>query len=165
MKKWSFGSLLLMTLTLLSIGNLLADETTNNTPPQSFELSQYKGKVVYLDFWASWCIPCRKSFPWMNQLRQKYSNDDLVIIAVNLDKKKSLATKFLTENPVTFDILYDPKGLLAKRFQIKGMPSSVIFDRNGKPIEAHTGFFVKKISEYEQVIENAINKRHLAENR
>lgn len=156
MKKLAIGRLLLLTLALLSIGTISADETTENTTPQTFKLSDYKGKVVYLDFWASWCVPCRKSFPWMNQLRQKYSEEDLVIVAVNLDKKESLANEFLAENPASFDILYDPKGLLAKRFQIKGMPSSVIFDRNGKPIKAHTGFFVKKISAYEQEIKNII---------
>lgn len=121
-------------------------------------LAEYKGKVVYLDFWASWCVPCRKSFPWMNTMQQQYSPDDLVIIAVNLDKKKELATSFLDENPANFKILYDPKGQLAKKFQIKGMPSSVIFDRNGKPVVAHTGFFIKKISDYEAEIQKEINK-------
>lgn len=159
MKKLFVGSLLLLSLTVLSIGNLSADQTAQKAPPQSFELSNYKGKVVYLDFWASWCVPCRKSFPWMNKLRQLYSNDDLVIIAVNLDKKRSLADEFLNENPASFNITYDPKGHIAKHYQIKGMPSSVIFDRSGKPIAAHTGFFVKKIKQYEQVIRNTIGQK------
>ena len=129
----------------------------NDASPSSFDIGHYKGKVVYLDFWASWCVPCRKSFPWMNQLREKYSADDLVIIAVNLDKKKVLANEFLKENPAAFNIIYDAKGIIAKKFQIKGMPSSVIFDRNGKPVIAHTGFFVKKINKYEQEIKNTVN--------
>lgn len=159
MNKFTIGSLLFLTLAILSIVDISAAEADKNAPPYSFDLSNYQGKVVYLDFWASWCIPCRKSFPWMNQLRQKYSKDDLVIIAVNLDKKKSLANEFLSENPASFSIIYDQKGLLAKQFQIKGMPSSVIFDRNGKPKKAHTGFFVKKINEYEQEIQNLVNNK------
>lgn len=124
-----------------------------------FDINEYQGKIVYLDFWASWCIPCRKSFPWMNKMHQQYSSDELVIIAVNLDKKKSLADDFLQENPAKFKVIYDPKGQLAKHFHIKGMPSSIIFDRNGKPVVAHTGFFVKKISQYEQEIQTRVNDK------
>jgi thiol-disulfide isomerase/thioredoxin len=120
------------------------------------DLSDYKGKVVYLDFWASWCIPCRKSFPWMNKQLKNFSSDDLVIIAVNLDKKRELAEQFLADNPAEFNIVYDPKGQLAKFLKIQGMPSSVIFDRQGNPITAHTGFFEKKIEQYESELSKAI---------
>jgi len=151
MKKIIFYSVLLTNLALHLASPAKSEEI------DSLNLDQYRGKVVYLDFWASWCVPCRKSFPWMNQLTEKYSNDDLVILAVNLDKKKKLAEVFLKENPANFNIIYDPKGKLAKRFKIKGMPSSVIFDGEGKPIAAHTGFFVKKIEQYEQEIISAID--------
>ena len=120
------------------------------------DLEQYKGKVVYLDFWASWCIPCRKSFPWLNKLNTKYSQDDLVIIAVNLDKKKSLATEFLKRYPANFQIIYDPKGTLAKKYKIKGMPSSVLFGKDGRPKFAHKGFFASKIESYEKEIDQLI---------
>jgi len=150
MKKVIIHSALLVILSLQLLNKAHSGEI------DSFDLNQYKGKVVYLDFWASWCVPCRKSFPWMNQLTEEYSTADLVIIAVNLDKKEELAEEFLKENPANFDIFYDPKGVLAKRFKIKGMPSSVIFDRAGKPVAAHTGFFVKKIQQYEHEIIDAI---------
>ena len=124
---------------------------------KKFDLKYYKNKVVYVDFWASWCVPCRKSFPWMNKIRQQYSDDQLVIIAVNLDKKRELADSFLKEYPATFDIYYDPKSLLAKKYQIKGMPSSIIFNKNGKPVFAHTGFFLDKIEQYEAEINKLIS--------
>jgi len=155
MKNFIVCSLLLFVFSNLLDKTALASDSSQSE--NILNLDQYKGKVVYLDFWASWCVPCRKSFPWMNQLQQKYSADELVIIAVNLDKKRILADKFLAENPAKFNVIYDPKGHLAKKFKIKGMPSSVIFDRNGKPIIAHTGFFIKKIDEYEQQIKNTIN--------
>ena len=157
MKKIVACCLLLCFLAFQSISFASSSEK----PPdisELFDIKQYKGKVVYLDFWASWCVPCRKSFPWMNQLQLPYPTEQLVVIAVNLDKKKSLATAFLKENPANFKIIYDSKGQLAKHFGIKGMPSSVIFDKTGKPLIAHTGFYTKKISQYEQEIKQTINQ-------
>jgi len=142
-----------LTLVLLSI--LFASNVTADTSPK-FNLEDYEGKVIYLDFWASWCIPCRKSFPWMNRIQQKYGTDKLVVIAVNLDKKRSLAENFLLEYPANFKILYDPAGKLAKYYQIKGMPSSIIFDQSGTPVAAHTGFFKDKVQLYEQEISKLI---------
>lgn len=147
MNKIAFRTLLTLALAFTSLNSFAGDHN------KLLDLSEYRGKVVYLDFWASWCVPCRKSFPWMNEQQSKYSKQDFVIIAVNLDKKKSLANTFLTDNPANFQVIYDPKGELAKHYQIKGMPSSILFDRNGKPVKAHTGFFVKKKAEYEQEIE------------
>jgi len=150
---------LILSISITLIVTLSTGVNASSEPSDTsqFDISQYRGKVVYLDFWASWCVPCRKSFPWLNQQQQKYSAEDFVIIAVNLDKKRSLAEVFMEENPASFKIIYDPKGKLAKKYQIKGMPSSVIFDRNGKAAFAHTGFFVKKKNEYEQEIQNLID--------
>ncbi len=122
---------------------------------ENFNIEQYRGKVVYLDFWASWCVPCRKSFPWMNQLHNKYSSDEFIIIAVNLDKQRNLADEFLNKNPAQFMVHYDPEGLLPKQYKIKGMPSSIIFNKHGKIISRHTGFFEQKIKKYEQAIKAA----------
>lgn len=131
------------------------------TEERSFDINNYQGKVVYLDFWASWCVPCRKSFPWMNKMRQKYSNEQLEIIAINLDKEHDLALEFLKNYPAEFTVMFDPKGELAKKYQIPGMPSSILFDQKGKAIEAHGGFFEEKINEYEHQIETAINQNKL----
>ncbi len=141
---------------LCFLANLTNLKATESEP--LFDISNYSGKVVYLDFWASWCVPCRKSFPWMNQLRQKYSKEELTIIAVNLDREHQLAIEFLKTYPADFEIIFDPKGELAKKYQIPGMPSSILFDQQGKIITAHSGFFQEKISEYELEIEQVINK-------
>lgn len=126
------------------------------TAEEIFDIDKYRGKVVYLDFWASWCGPCRRSFPWMNKLRDKYSEEELLIIAVNLDKKSELAKDFLKANPANFEIVYDPRSNLAKKFKIPGMPSSILFDRRGKVVTVHQGFFIKKIPQYEEEIEIAM---------
>ncbi|KGJ89210.1 TlpA disulfide reductase family protein [Thalassotalea sp. ND16A] len=115
-------------------------------------LDDNKGKVVYLDFWASWCIPCRKSFPWMNEMQAKYAEQGLKIITVNVDVEKFLADEFLQDNPANFTVIYDPNGAIAKEFKLKGMPSSYLFDKTGKPVSAHVGFFNNKKADYEAEI-------------
>ncbi|MFT6733804.1 MAG: thiol-disulfide isomerase/thioredoxin [Polaribacter sp.] len=137
----------------------LCIQPSSATEKPLLALNQYEGKVIYLDFWASWCIPCRKSFPWLNKMQSKYKSDNFVVIAVNLDKKQSLATDFLLKYPANFEIIYDPKGTLAKKYKIKGMPSSVLFGKDGKPKFAHKGFFPSKIESYENEIKQLIKKR------
>jgi len=103
-------------------------------------LADLKGKVVYVDFWASWCGPCKQSFPFMNDLQAKYGADGFEVLAVNLDAKREDADKFLTEVPAQFTLVFDAKGDSAKRFEVKGMPSSYLIGRDGKVVAAHKGF-------------------------
>ncbi len=112
--------------------------------------TQYKGKVVYIDFWASWCGPCRQSFPWMNAMHQQYAKDGLVVLAINVDQEPGKAAEFLKEVPAQFTIKYDPKGKLAEQFGVQTMPSSFILDRQGKPASKHMGFHEANVPEYEQ---------------
>jgi thiol-disulfide isomerase/thioredoxin len=115
-------------------------------------LSDLRGKVVYLDFWASWCVPCRRSFPWMNAMHRKYANQDLVIIAINLDQEPDLAQQFLSEQPAAFHIEYNSSGSLAEAYELRGMPSSYLIDKSGAIRIAHTGFFKAKQERYEAQI-------------
>lgn len=119
-------------------------------------LAEHAGEVIYLDFWASWCGPCRKSFPWLNKIEAKYKQQGFSVISVNLDANKALATKFLSEMPATFTVVYDPKGKIAKHFKIQGMPSSMLIGRDGKIKSRHTGFYTNKISLYQQEIEHLL---------
>ncbi|MDU0353486.1 TlpA disulfide reductase family protein [Paraglaciecola aquimarina] len=116
------------------------------------KLSGLKGQVVYLDFWASWCKPCRKSFPWMNNMQQQYAGQGLQIITVNLDQEANLAEQFLTQTPTNLPIVYDPQGKIAEAYQLLGMPSSYLIDRAGNIRVSHAGFFSKKQKQYEQEI-------------
>jgi len=113
----------------------------------------HKGKVIYLDFWASWCVPCRKSFPWMNSMQEMYKKDGFVVIAVNLDAEYESAQDFLKNNATTFEIIYDPTGETPKKYGVKGMPTSYLLGRDGKVKIAHTGFFTKKKTQYEKEIQ------------
>lgn len=148
----------IITLALLSISDANTNDHSNRNSgtPKEFNLSNYKGKIVYLDFWASWCIPCRKSFPWMNKIQEQYEDQEFKIVTINLDKEKDLALDFLKSYPANFEIFYDPKGIIAKKYAIKGMPSSILFDKKGKIVSVHTGFFSKKVTHYEQEIEQLV---------
>lgn len=125
-------------------------------PPSELNMSQYHGEVVLLDFWASWCGPCRRSFPWMNDMQTLYAERGLKVVAVNLDQDAGDAAKFLERYPANFTIWYDPKGALAKRYEVQAMPTSVLIDRQGKVISVHRGFRAKHIEAYEQAIQQAL---------
>ena len=122
------------------------------------DLEALRGKVVVVDFWASWCVPCRRSFPWMNQMQTKYADDGLVIIAVNVDSDPGEAAAFLRDYPAEFEIHYDPNGNVAQEFGVIAMPSSYLFDRDGVQVARHLGFKVKKQAEYEALLMETLGR-------
>ena len=123
---------------------------------KAVDLSAYKGKVVMVDFWASWCAPCRKSFPWLNQMQSSKASQGLVILGINVDEDSSDAQRFLEKYRADFKLIYDPKGEYASYYDIPGMPTSLIFDRNGKLVHQHSGFKLKNVDEYEREIDKVL---------
>jgi thiol-disulfide isomerase/thioredoxin len=115
-------------------------------------LSRYQGKVIYLDFWASWCGPCRASFPWMNQMASRYAADGLVVIAINLDKDRALAERFMAELKPRFTIAFDPTGEVAESYGVEVMPSAYLIDRDGFIRREHRGFQRARTSDTESEI-------------
>jgi thiol-disulfide isomerase/thioredoxin len=120
------------------------------------QLDAYKGKVVVVDFWASWCVPCRRSFPWMNAMQAKYGEQGLIIVGINLDKEADAAAMFLEEVPANFRIHYDPDAKIAQEFGVEAMPSSFVVGRDGDIVAKHLGFKVKRQDEYEAVLVDAL---------
>jgi cytochrome c biogenesis protein CcmG/thiol:disulfide interchange protein DsbE len=104
------------------------------------DLDSLRGRVVYLDFWASWCVPCRQSFPWMQAMKDAHEREGLTVVAVNLDRSHEDAERFLAKFKPDFDVRFDPQGSVAERFNIHGLPTSVIIDRHGVQRFMHTGF-------------------------
>ena len=129
-----------------------APEFTAQAGKGNIQLADYRGKVVYLDFWASWCGPCKLSFPWMNALQSKYGAQGLQVVAINLDTKQEDALEFLKTTPGNFHIAYDPKGVMPRQYEIKGMPSSILIDRDGKILAQHAGFNDASKAKIEQAI-------------
>lgn len=145
-KRW----LLLALLAVGAHGAPSLDHQVFNAQNQVIPLSEFKGKVVYVDFWASWCGPCRKSFPWMNAMQQKYGNQGLAVVAINLDTDKALADEFLKQVPAQFTVRFNPEGDVARSFDLMGMPSSFMFNRQGQLVNSHVGFYSDNEVEYEQ---------------
>jgi cytochrome c biogenesis protein CcmG, thiol:disulfide interchange protein DsbE len=124
----------------------------------ALDLAPYRGRVVVVDFWASWCKPCRQSIPWLNGLRDRYGPRGLVIIGVNVDAERADANRFLREVPIAFEVVYDPAGVIARKFDVQGMPSSFVFDRNGALVRTHLGFRENRRSEHEAEIEALLSR-------
>ena len=122
-------------------------------------LKKFDGKVVYLDFWASWCAPCKTSFPLLNKLHQKLKAQGFEVVAINLDEDKALAEKFLQEVPVDFTILRDAKGEWADQYVVDSMPTSFIIDKNGIVQKIHHGFVAEDIKEIETKITELLAKK------
>jgi len=122
-------------------------------------LSSFRGKVVYVDFWASWCKPCRKSFPFMNEMQKRYGKKGLKIIAINLDTEPSVASEFLKKNPANFTLAYDPKGKTPDLYKLKVMPTSFLIDRRGNLINIHKGFKEDQQAKLEKKLVKALNKK------
>ena len=140
----------------VELGQPASDFELLNLKQEGVKLSQYKGKVVYLDFWASWCVPCRETFPFMNQLKEKYGKDGLEVIAINIDTKRPDADKFLAQVPAEFTVLFDPKRVVAKIYALKGMPTTFLIDRAGNLVSTHLGFQKERAGELEAVIAKAM---------
>lgn len=115
-------------------------------------MQQLEGKVLLVDFWASWCTPCRKSFPWLNSMQQRHGATGLLVLAVNEDSERSDATQFLQQVPAEFAVLYDKAGALAQQYQLMGMPSSFLIDKKGQIRYRHIGFKQADIAGYETQI-------------
>jgi thiol-disulfide isomerase/thioredoxin len=125
-------------------------------PTPAFDPGEHAGKVIVLDFWASWCVPCRRSFPWLNTMHRKYADEGLLIVGVNLDMERAEAERFLSEFPADFRIVYDDGMALAQRFEVMAMPTSFVIGRDGGVIAEHLGFKVRQQEDYESVIRQAL---------
>ncbi|NTU52917.1 MAG: TlpA family protein disulfide reductase [Chlorobiaceae bacterium] len=120
------------------------------------KLSDKAGSLIYLDFWASWCGPCRQSFPWMNEMQAKYKAKGLQVVAVNLDARTDDAMKFLAQNHADFTVAFDSKGQTPRVFGVKGMPTSFLIDRNGMVLMQHVGFKHADSEDIEKQIQSAL---------
>ncbi|HEY2676935.1 MAG TPA: TlpA disulfide reductase family protein [Steroidobacteraceae bacterium] len=123
------------------------------------DLNSLRGRVVYLDFWASWCAPCRQAFPWMQRMQDRYAQQGLVIIAVDAERSRQDAERFLDNFHPTFDVRFDPKGELAERFNVQGMPTGLVIDRHGVVRFTHIGFRPVDRSMYEDQLRQLLNEK------
>ena len=121
-------------------------------------LHDYRKKVVYVDFWASWCAPCKQSFPWMTEMQERYKKQGFEIIAINLDDDRDSALQFLERVSPGFTIAYDPEGKTAESYGLTVMPSSYLIDRKGQLTAVHKGFKTTDKHEMEEKIKSLLGK-------
>jgi cytochrome c biogenesis protein CcmG/thiol:disulfide interchange protein DsbE len=122
-------------------------------------LAALRGQVVYVDFWASWCGPCRRSFPWMNALQQRFGARGLAIVAVNVDRRRSDAERFLRDLPAAFTVVFDPAGTTPAAYDVLGMPTSYLLDADGRIVEVEQGFHDERRAALEARIEALLRAR------
>jgi len=125
----------------------------------TISLLQLRGQVVYVDFWASWCAPCRRSFPWMNEMQQRYGGRGVTIVAINVDARRADADRFLWQYPATFAVVYDGTGATPGAYAVKAMPSSFIIDPQGRIAGVEHGFLEEHRGALEEKIRSLIVDR------
>ena len=165
MYKHPFLKIVLIFFNLYFIAIVSATETSKPMPACKVsplgenkieDLQQYKGQVVYVDFWASWCVPCAHSFPFLNELHQEFKDKGLQIIGINMDENVEDAKDFLAKTPAKFTIVSDASTQCAKDFDVKAMPSSYLIDRKGIVHHIHQGFRSEDIKELRALVEHLV---------
>ncbi len=125
---------------------------SNNTPHTLSKI----GKVVYVDFWASWCAPCAKSMPFLNELHEQFNSKGLEIVGIDVDDEKTDGLTFLEKVPVVFPTVTNPDGQCAAAFGVQTMPSSYLIDRKGKLRYIELGFFSENKNDIRQKVEKLL---------
>ena len=120
--------------------SMAPDFTLKTTSGENLKLSEYRGDVVLINFWASWCGPCRQEMPALSELHDKYQALGFTVLGVNVEEDPGKAVKLLEELPVSFPVLFDSESTVSRQYDVVAMPSTVLVDRNGKMRYLHKGY-------------------------
>jgi thiol-disulfide isomerase/thioredoxin len=121
-------------------------------------LADYRGRVVYLDFWSAWCAPCRHSMPQLDALRRAHSREDFEVIGVNVDSEAAAARRYLDRTPVSYPLARDPAGRIAAAFGVQALPALVVIDRDGVMRRTLVGAAVKAPGELRATLEQLLQE-------
>ena len=152
---------------LLLTGGVLAgvmntpapDFTLKSHSGQNLKLSEHRGEVVLINFWASWCGPCRQEMPLLSELHNKYKALGFTVLGVNVEQDSSEAKKLLKQMPVSFPVLFDNNSVVSKQYDVVAMPSTVLVDRNGKMRYLHKGYKPGEEEIYLEMVRSLIRER------
>jgi thiol-disulfide isomerase/thioredoxin len=159
------ASLMLLSLLLsaqamaLGVDNVVPNLSAPSSDGRTLSLAQLKGQIVYLDFWASWCAPCREAMPVMDALYQRYRDRGLVVLGVNVDTDRKSAQRMLDQVRPTFPIAFDPDGKWPQAFGLKDMPTSYLIDAKGVVRYVRKGYRARDAQELETAIKAALGEK------
>jgi thiol-disulfide isomerase/thioredoxin len=135
------------------------DVTVQRIDGTPVHLADFRGKVVLVDFWASWCIPCKTSFPALDVLYRELQPRGFEVLAINLDERRRDADTFLGAHPHMMPVAFDPRGAAPLAFKVRGMPTSILIDRAGDIRYTHEGYSAKVVDEYRREIGMLLEER------
>ena len=161
--------LLLFIFLLISIYDINADDLTGKTAPafsakdtdgNEVNLSDYRGKVVLLDFWASWCVPCREELPFLVKFYREHQNDDFIILAVNIDNEEENMRTFLVKHKAThvFPVIFDSEKSIPPLYELESMPTTIFIDKKGIIRYSHTGFNDTRKDEFQVELQTLLHE-------
>ncbi|MBX7138468.1 MAG: TlpA family protein disulfide reductase [Oligoflexia bacterium] len=142
----------------LEQGEQSPDFTLASNIGRDVKLSDYRGKVVFVDFWTSWCTTCQKSLSWANKFQRELSNPDFQVLTINLDETPDGALQFLQKEKMNLLVAYDPSGSTPEAYQVEATPTSMLIGPDGKIELIHSGFDDKASSEIEFKISGLLKK-------
>jgi peroxiredoxin len=143
----------------LSVGSKAPDIDLTDLDGKVVHVGDLKGKVVLVDFWASWCAPCREELPVLESLHKKYASEGLVIVGVSADSERDNMTKFLRRTKLSFRVVHDGQRAVAGRYAPPKMPSSYVIDRNGLVRHVHAGFKASDAATLESEIKTLLAQK------
>ena len=144
------------TASAIKVKQTAPDFTLASNKGKNIRLNDLRGKVVMINFWATWCAPCRKELPLLNNLYNKYKNKGFVLLGVNIDEKSSLAKKMIKELKINFPVLFDKTQSTSESYDLQAMPSTFIIDKNGVVRFAHYGYKSGYEKKYEKDVKSLL---------
>ncbi len=134
------------------------DFTLKSATGENVKLSELRGQVVMINFWATWCGPCRQEMPLLENLHQQYSPLGFTLLGVNVEKDPEDARRWLKERPVSFQVLFDTNNQVTKQYQVQAMPSTIMIDRDGNVRHVHKGYKPGDESSYQKMIRELVKE-------
>ncbi len=135
-----------------SISGPAPNFTLKSLSGENIKLSELTGNVVLINFWASWCGPCRQEMPFLNAIHNKYEALGFTVLGVNVEEEVANARSFIAERPVDFPILFDSNNKVSELYKVIAMPTTVVIDRNGKLRFLHQGYQSGDEVEYRKMV-------------
>ena len=152
------GMMIISTATAKDMLGPAPDFTLKSRSGENLKLSEYRGDVVLINFWASWCGPCRQEMPLLDQLYQRYNPIGFTILGINVEENPDQARQLLKDVPVSFPILFDTQNSVSKLYHLVGMPSTMIVDRDGNIRYQHFSYLPGYEKKYEEQIKELLRE-------